>query len=40
VNLKLFARNALDADDFATADELSIFVQERSFGINVSWTRR
>jgi len=39
-NLKLFARNALDADDFATADELSTFVQERSFGINVSWTGR
>ncbi|MGQ0799670.1 MAG: TonB-dependent receptor [Pseudomarimonas sp.] len=39
-NLKLFARNALDADDFATADVLSTFVQERSFGINLTWSGR
>lgn len=38
--LKLFARNALSADDFATADELSTFVQQRSLGINLTWAAR
>ena len=36
-NLQLFARNALDEDYFATADELSALAQERSLGLKLNW---
>jgi len=36
--LQFYLRNAFDEDYYATADELSTFAQERSFGVNVVWT--
>jgi iron complex outermembrane receptor protein len=38
VGLQLYVRNAFNEDYYATADELSTFAQERSFGVNVMWT--
>jgi len=35
---QLFVRNALDEDYYATADDLSTFGQERSVGVNLSWS--
>jgi hypothetical protein len=32
--------SAIDADDFATADELSSRAQQRSMGIKLVWTAR
>ncbi len=36
-NVRLYVRNALNEDYFATADELSTFAQERSIGVNLVW---
>jgi len=38
VDLQLYVRNLFDENYFATADELSTFAQERSFGVNLVWT--
>lgn len=37
-NLQVYARNALDRTYFATPDELSALAQERSIGLNLSWS--
>ncbi len=37
-SLQLYARNALDANYFATADELSARAPERSIGFNLRWS--
>jgi iron complex outermembrane receptor protein len=36
--LQFYLRNAFDEDYYATSDELSTFAQERSFGVNATWT--
>ncbi|MFN7781318.1 MAG: TonB-dependent receptor [Lysobacterales bacterium] len=38
-NLQLYVRNALDRNYFATPDELSALAPERSFGVNLRWSR-
>jgi iron complex outermembrane receptor protein len=38
-NLQLYVRNALDSTYFATPDELSALAPERSFGVNLRWSR-
>ncbi len=38
-DIQLYVRNAFDEDYFATADELSTFGPERSFGLNLVWSR-
>lgn len=37
-SLQLYARNALNADYVATADELSALAPERSVGVNLRWS--
>jgi outer membrane receptor protein involved in Fe transport len=36
--LQLYARNALDRNYVATADELSALAPERSLGLNLRWS--
>lgn len=39
LGLQFYVRNLFDETYYATADELSTFAQERSVGINLTWTR-
>jgi iron complex outermembrane receptor protein len=39
LGLQFYVRNLFDETYYATADELSTFAQERSVGVNLSWTR-
>lgn len=38
LGLQLYVRNLFDENYYATADELSTFAQERSFGVNLVWS--
>ena len=38
LDLQFYVRNAFDEDHYATADALSAFAPERSFGVNATWT--
>ena len=38
LDLQLYVRNLFDEDYYATADELSTFGQERSVGVNLTWS--